>query len=382
MTKEEELLEIQKRLNTRLGLILKKYGIKRLKLSSVGNSIATGFSMARLTKPLLLRNESIATIMDLLGIEYEPHKFSRAQNNGDEHIYEWLVTNKKESEINESNIRDYKQGSKIKMPTADIDDKLEEYFPTKESDKGMQEELLESNDDLANIVIYNGATGSVLDNFTRGGIPFKGIKRDITALEATLKYIQSMNREKGTNTQIFLCGAPNYLGLGITNIINHKLKKLAMEYANVTYVPPIKSKFIYKKMGMNEPTNPEEVQTFLQKLQSYSVDIHYDELEYLKFNNNIMESIINNYAIKRALINIDRKLYKLSTEIELENQTNERIEKIITQLIQEEYSQLRTKEEKNTFLHLARKYLINRFPYDFYYTGKDNIKNSIASIKK
>ena len=382
MENQESLIQRQKRLNIKLALLLKNNEIKRLKLSSLGNSIATGFSMARITKPLLLRNESIEYIMDKLGIKYEPHKYSRAQNNGDEHIFEWIITNKKESEINSANIRDFKQGSKIKMPTADIDDKLEEYFPTKESKYGMQEELLESEDDLANIIVYNGATGSILDNFTRNGVPFKGIKRDITALEATAKYIQTKNRIEVTNTQLFVCGAPNFLGLGITNIINLRLKKLASEYANVTYVPPVKAKFIYKKFGLDEKSNPDEVQTFLQKIQKYTIDIHYDELEYLKFNNNIIESIINNYSIRKALINIDRKLYKLSTEIELENQIDEHLEKIITLLIKEEYKKLKTDEEKNKFLHLSRKYIINRLPYDFYYAGKDNIKNSIASIKK
>ena len=382
MTKEEELLERQKKLNTNLAILLKKHGIKRLKLSSVGNSIATGFSMVRLSKPLLLRNESIATIMELLGIKYEPHKFSRAQNNGDEHIFEWLVTNEKESEINKANIRDFKQGSKIKMPTPDIDEKLEEYFPTKESEKGIRDELLESETDLANIVIYNGVTGSILDNFTRQGVPFKGIKRDITSLEASIKLIQSENRKKGTNTQIYLCGAPNYLGLGITNIINNKLKRLANEYACVTYVPPVKAKVIYKKFGADENCTPDQAQSFLQRLSKYGFDIHYDEVEYLKFTNNILESVVKNYSINQALINIDRKMYKLSTDIELENQDNDNLEKIITSIIQEEYSKLRNDEEKNRFLHTVRKYLINRFPYDFYYTGKDNIKNSIASIKK
>jgi hypothetical protein len=382
MTKEEELLERQKKLNTNLAILLKKHGIKRLKLSSVGNSIATGFSMVRLSKPLLLRNESIATIMELLGIKYEPHKFSRAQNNGDEHIFEWLVTNEKESEINKANIRDFKQGSKIKMPTPDIDEKLEEYFPTKESEKGIRDELLESETDLANIVIYNGVTGSILDNFTRQGVPFKGIKRDITSLEASIKLIQSENRKKGTNTQIYLCGAPNYLGLGITNIINNKLKRLANEYACVTYVPPVKAKVIYKKFGADENSTPDQAQSFLQRLSKYGFDIHYDEVEYLKFTNNILESVVKNYSINQALINIDRKMYKLSTDIELENQDNDNLEKIITSIIQEEYSKLRNDEEKNRFLHTVRKYLINRFPYDFYYTGKDNIKNSIASIKK
>lgn len=52
--------------------------------------------------------------------------------------------------------------------------------------------------------------------------------RDFVSLEATLRYIQISNREKNTNTQVYLCGAPNYLGIGITNLfINNQLRDIS-----------------------------------------------------------------------------------------------------------------------------------------------------------
>lgn len=123
-------------------------------------------------------------------------------------------------------------------------------------DKGLQEILFEKSNNLANIIIYNGATGSFLDNITRNGKLSQkltyGIKRDITSLEATLKIIQEKNRNSSLNIQLYLCGAPNFLGLHISDIINHKLQSLSKNYAFVTYVEPVKSKLLYPIMRNNK----------------------------------------------------------------------------------------------------------------------------------
>lgn len=60
--------------------------ITNLRLISLGNSIASGYSMVRSTKPLLLRNESLEEVLQKENITLERHHFARAQNNNDEHI--------------------------------------------------------------------------------------------------------------------------------------------------------------------------------------------------------------------------------------------------------------------------------------------------------
>ena len=389
--KLEEIIKLQEELNKKLGSLLASNGIKKLRLTSVGNSIASGYSLVRTTKPLLLRNESIKNVLDKFNINLERHNFARAQNNNDEHINEWLLTNKKESEINKLNILDYDKNSKIHMQTNELtDEKIKDYYPISiKEEKGMQDIILESNDDLANIVIYNGATGSFLDNITRNGtLSHKltyGIKRDITSIESTLKIIQNNKRNNNTNTQVYLCGVPNYLGLNITNIINKKLKKLEKEYANVVYVSPVKAKFFYKKYNLNENSSIKTIQDFIRKIKLPSIDIHYDEIEYLEFNNSILKAIINNYENTKALINLDRQLYRLSSFIEQDQsliENKNKITNIISEIIEEEYKNIKNKNSRNIFIIKAKKYILNRLPYDFHYAKKENIEKGINNIAR
>ena len=390
-SKLERIVKLQEVLNTKLADVLKENGITNLRLTSVGNSIASGYSMVRTVKPLLLRNESIDKILSNFNIMLARYIFARAQNNNDEHVNEWLGNNTNMSEINALNRNDLSSDSKIHMQTTDLkQEEIDEYFPKEvKEDKGMQDVILESNENLANIVIYSGATGSFLDNVTRNGpISHKftyGIKRDISSIEATLKYIQNSNRNNNTNTQVYLCGAPNYLGLNITGIINNKLKKLASEYANVVYVNPVKAKLFYKKYGLDDNSSIKSFQDFIKQIKFPSIDIHYDEIEYLEFNNNIIDSISNNYETTKALINVDRNLYKFSAFVEHDQSIigdKDKINEMVSGIISSEYSDIKDKDKKNQFLLRAKKYLLNRLPYDFHYAGKENIEQGISKVSR
>ena len=111
-----------------------------------------------------------------------------------------------------------------------------------------------------------------------------------------------MNRDKSFNIQVYLCGAPNILGIHATDFINCRLKRISKEYANVNYIRPIASKGVYIADGRIFP----------------SIDIHYDEVEYLKLNNAILKSISDNYLLTYAIICIDKTMKKLSTNLEFE----------------------------------------------------------------
>ena len=385
--KIKNIEERQKKLNENLAKQLKKYDIKKLRLTSMGNSIASGYSMVRSVKPLLLRNESIKKIMEENNINLERYNFARAQNNNDEHIFEWLETNIKESEIFKINRFDYS-----KFPTSTwtygLNDRLkDEYYPlNKIKDMGLKDAVTESKDDLANMIVYNGCSGSFLDGITRKGFLSQkimyGINRDLTSIESSIKVIQTNNRLNNSNTQIYLCGVPNYWGLNVSEIINHKLKKLASKYANVVYVEPVKAKLFYKKLKSDEYF---ELPRYKRRIKSS--DLHYDEKEYLKLNNNIIESIYNNYSITKALINLDRNMYKFNSKIELKNSELfkdqiDRKKEIIFDIILKELESIDGYDSKKIFLNKAKKYLLTRTPYDFYVTGKKEIKNSIEKVKE
>lgn len=374
-----KILERQAQLNNNLAITLIQAGIKEVILTSLGNSIATGYSLVRKVQPLLLRNESIKDILKKHEIDLDILHFARAQNNGDEHIYDWVVNNRKLSDINKSVQVDY-GNCKTSMATPGFDKtKINEYYPTYlEDDKGLSDVILNSNDNLANIVVYNGCTGSFLDNVTRQGKVSQkltyGLNRDIKGLEATLKFIQLNNRFNNINTQVYLCGAPNWLGIHLTDILNNKLKRVALEYANVTYVDSVTAKVFYPKMDV---TDPNQVQSIFKKITNIAVDMHYDEVEYLKFNNNIIEAINDNYLIKSALINLDRQLYKLNSLVEKGEFLEENINDEIFRIVASELKRFEDPRQLQKFKNIAINYLIERFPYDFYYLQKSNIRNSL-----
>lgn len=370
----EKIKARQIELNERLAEILINDQITQLKMTSVGNSIGSGYSMVRSIKPLLLRNETIASIMKDHGIDLVRKHFARAQNNNDEHVASWVIRNIKESEIHKMNRVDYGD-SFAKMPGKinGLSDTLRnEYYPIDMTDdRGLSDVILEQDYNLANIVIYNGCTGSFLDSVTRNGNFSQkfmyGVKRDLIGIRSTLNYIQANNRYSNTNTQVYICGAPNFWGLGVSNIINNKLEKVAADYANVTYVRPVNAKVLYRTYDKNFPW--------------IMPDFHYDEAEYLKLNNNIVESIINNYAFNKYMINIDRNFFQISSDLELTKQqllgNNLYIQQVIRDVFIDQCDKFSSDSEKKVFRHKAKVYLKERAPYDFYYIGKKNIDSSL-----
>ncbi|MCM1371270.1 MAG: hypothetical protein NC181_05235 [Clostridium sp.] len=370
MNKLENILEKQEKLNSALAKNFKSNCINNFRLTSLGNSIASGYSLIRTIKPLLLRNETLEIIMNKNEIKVDIHHFARAQSNNDEQIFSWVTQNIKESEIHRLNRSDYNVSGEFCMQCPGITNKeLEEYYPLyMENDLGLQDCILEDNKDMANIVVYNGLTGSFLDNITRHGkLNHKlayGINRDATSLEATLKFIQANNRNNLSNTQVYICGVPDFLGIKITEIINSKLKKIAALYSNTVYVEPVKSKLFY------EPLNSKET----CKLH---FDIHYDEYEYLIFINNIIKAMNDNYLIINSIISIDRYFYEFNSKIETEMVSMYSIVDYIDRIIG--YYNFKDSENFNRkqFYIRLKKYLNNRSPYDFYCIGKGNINNCI-----
>lgn len=390
MNKERDVVLKQEILNTKLAQFLKEKEIENLRLISLGNSLASGYSMVRTIKPLLLRNESIEDIMKENGINVERYHFSRAQNNSDEKIFEWMENNISLSRTHELNRVDYSGGPTSMATHGLTKDDIEKYYPVDNLfDIGLWDAIKESNKDLANIVIYNGATGSFLDASTRGGKISQrlmyGVNKDVNSIEATLKKIHVNNRQNNGNTQVYICGVPDFLGLKISELINHKLKKLTLKYSNTVYVRPIKSKLFYKELETCEYDDLGKLQR-LFKNSLGTFDVHCDEEEYLEFNNNILKSIIQNYQIIESVINIDRKFYKLSQTIETENQEllndDEMKRKIIIGELERECEKIDDPVQKKTFLARVNKYLIERFPYDFCYLGKEEINDSIDKINK
>lgn len=378
--KELKYMEELNKNTEKLASQLERLGIKKFYLTGAGNSLMSGYSTIFKTAPLFKRNTNLTAIFAKHDIDVIATHFARSQNNNDEHIYHYFHTN-----ISEQEMYRYNRIDNLKPDTPVVgmtEEEIAEYYPENPIlNHRFKDSVLTKEKDRANILVYIGATGSFLDNITRGGFPkiISGFKRDFTSISATLKDIQSSNRHDGTNTEVYLVGIPRYMGTPVTDIlINRHLKDIAENYANVTYVEPIKAKLFY---GLNS-------------------DVHLNEEEYLDLNNSIMESIDDNYIVVMAKIEIDRFLFNLNEIIEtftLEIVGNAEVNKIAfmhgvakkrlnetLNPIIDKYLSMMEAENKDTqkFLEDITAYINERLPYDFYYLGKENLNTAIKKYGK
>lgn len=337
---------------------LKQFGISKLRLTCYGNSIASGYSEIYPTIPLLFRNTTLQRDMKYCEITLESFHFARARSNNEDHTFTWLLNNITQSEIYRMNRQDYENNTMKNIPFTE--EQLDQYFPLfPKHNRGLQDIIKESNETLANIVIYHGATGSVIDNFTRKG-RHKNLfpaQKDIQGLDAILRTIQNFNRQ-GSETQVYLCGIPNPMGSNVFGLVNHQLGNLAKKYANVVYIPPLLEQFVHLKNGMIQ------------------MDIHYSDIEYQKLNLKLMKSLCEHYLACKKKIMIDRWLYQVSSQIELGQDTLPSLKDYFEQCY---HSFSQSGEDLKKFQKQLLKYVLERHPHDYFCIPK---KQLIKTIKR
>ena len=323
--------------------------INSVNLTSVGNSIATGYSMNDSIKPLLLRNEDL---INRCNFDLNLRGYARAQDNNDEHIFDWFLNNYTQSDINKKVQLDFIHEKGMPHKTISEDEVLK-FYPTQISDDiGLKDLVCQSGEDFANIIVYNGVTGSFLDNVTRHGMhkSLYGFKRDLVSLESSLKLIYLLN----PYTQVYVCGMPNILGIHVTDLINKDIKRVCKMYPNCCYVSPVFQNFVYMKDG------------------KLVFDVHYNQDEYLNLNKNILEAIIHNYSPIKALTEFDIAMKKYSDAAEYGSKTDI---KTVTDGIFSKY------KFDNSQIKRIVKYFKERYPYDFYYTPRVEVIEDINSRK-
>lgn len=347
-------LEVQ---NEKFAEMLKRNNIENINLISLGNSIATGYAVNSEIKPLLKRNEKLEKQLKNNNININTYSFARAQDNNDEHILEWILNNIKQSEINKRVHVDFGNSSNAMDRTCITDENVEKYYSLKpENDIGLSDLIMNNNENEANIIVYNGATGSFLDNFTRKGkhLNFHGFYRDFKSMEAVLKTIYLKNPD----TQVYVCGIPTFTKLNLTFYFNHKIKQICENYPNCTYVAPSPQHMIYDKNG------------------NLSIDIHYNKHEYLKLNNNIMKSIVENFERNRCLIDFDKVTKKISNTCQYDEPNMKNDERYMLEHINE--LMLKHKKVMNKdMLKTIKDYYKEKYPYDYFYTPKKEVENII-----
>ena len=355
--KNEEQERLNKT-NEELVKFMRDYPKDRLSLTAIGNSISDGFSMSEPGKLLLDRNTGLIEFGKNNGLEVETYQLSRSENNNALAVSNWIIQNCCEKDTYKWNVEDYKRAIKSGNPLL-TEEEINKFFEGG-SDKKIQDIIFDTNKQNANIVILNLGTGSFLDVVTRHGslsIPnvFHSVDRDIYGISSILELIQNNNRKNGSNTQIYLCGAPRIMNTAITDIfMNPKIKKVGKEYANVTYVPSFPRQAFYKT-----PSG------------SIIPDPHYNQAEYYHFLAEIENKIIDNYLIRDLMIDLDRILYQLSNDNDVNgtNYSKNDIKDVIDEIAKKYESKT---GDYNYFIDFIKTYIKVRYPFDYFRGSSDN----------
>lgn len=365
-------IEEQERLNRtneELVKFMRDYPKDRLSLTAIGNSISDGFSMSEPGKLLLDRNAGLIEFGKNNGLEVETYQLSRSENNNALAVSNWIIQNCCEKDTHKWNVEDYKRAIKSGNPLL-TEEEISKFFEGG-SDKKIQDIIFDTNKQNANIIILNLGTGSFLDVVTRHGslsIPnvFHSVDRDIYGISSILELIQNNNRKNGSNTQIYLCGAPRIMNTAITDIfMNPKIKKVGKEYANVTYVPSFPRQAFYKT-----PSG------------SIIPDPHYNQAEYYHFLAEIENKIIDNYLIRDLMIDLDRILYQLSNDNDVNgtNYSKNDIKDVIDEIAKKYESKT---GDYNYFIDFIKTYIKVRYPFDYFRGSSDNnLSKDLEGMKR
>lgn len=364
--KEKEKLD---KTNEELIRFMKDYPKESISLTAIGNSISDGFSMSEPGRLLLDRNLGLIEIGQQNGIKVKTTQLSRSENNNSLAVANWIRNNCTEGDCHNWNKEDYKRAIKLGNPLL-TEEEIEMFFSNGNNEK-IQDIILNSKIEEANIVILNLGTGSFLDILTRHGsltIPniFNSLQRDIMGISEILELIQNNNRKNNSHTQVYLCGAPRIMNTVITDLaMNPSIKKIGREYANVTYVPSFPRQAFYKTPNGTIIPDP-----------------HYNHAEYYHFLNDIEKKIINSYLVRDLMIDMDTILYKLSEENDIKGGNNNSSDAL--DIIKELAKKYEDKDgDYNYFLELAKTYIKSRYSFDFYRLSPEkNLGNRVDSLKK
>jgi hypothetical protein len=365
-TREKDKLD---KINEELVKYMREYPKEKLTLTAIGNSISDGFSLSEPGRLLLDRNLGLIEFGKSKGLDVQTSHLSRAFNNNSLAVANWITQNCCEKDSHNWNIEDYKRAIKKGNPWL-TDAEIEAYF-TNGSSKKIQDILFDKDKQNANIVILNLGTGSFLDVLTRHGslsIPnlFQSLDRDIYGINTILELIQNNNRINGSNTQIYLCGAPRIMNTAITDIfMNPKIKLVGSHFANVTYVPSFPRQAFYRTTS-----------------GSIFPDPHYNQAEYYHFISEIENKIIDNFLIRDLMIDLDRELYQLSNanDINGANYAKNDMKDAIDEIAKKYESKT---GNYNYFIEFTKEYIKRRYPFDFYMgSPENNLAKDIEGMKR
>lgn len=263
-----------------------------INMGSVGNSIASGYSKCDEMIPFFTRSHII---------EHENkvsfYTYARVRRNEEINVLNWYSSNLCHRDIN-------------MLLMSDIMAKREQYarFGDKQKDLygqmacrtniGFRDYIHLNN----NIMIYSGLSGTFTDIIRKGSsVDRKGLLNCFRNDFEYLKMFLIQAWLDNPKLQIYVCGLPDVMGLGITNMFDKYMKKAVQMVPNAVYVKGASRNYFSMLEGQKE------------------IDYHYSRPEYLRVLCNVWEAVIKNYVILEYKNNILYELMKYNKMVEFQD---------------------------------------------------------------
>ena len=298
--------EEDKRLCDKLIQLFSDCKTDSINMGSVGNSIASGYSKCDEMIPLFARSH-------IYDYKYRMrfYTYARPRRNEEINVLKWYNSNLSHYDINRLLLLDIKEKE---GQYAGFSDRQKGIYKTvmKETDIGFRDYV--HLDD--NIMVYNGLSGTFTDILRKGSYADWGkmlhcFRKDFEYLKVFLVQAWLDNPK----LQIYVCGLPNAMEIGITNKFDRYIKKAVRMIPNAVYVKGVSRNFFSTLDG--------------QKVMDY----HYNKPEYLQLLCNVWESILNNYITLNYKNDILYELMKYNKQVEFEDTTSKGDSKLIKKLI-------------------------------------------------
>ena len=277
-----------------------------INMGSVGNSIASGYSKCDEMSPFFPRSH-ILQHEDNISF----YTYARVRRNEEINVLNWYSSNLIHRDIN-------------MLLMSDILVKKEKYAGFSDRQKDLYERMAYTTNigfrDYVhlsnNIMIYSGLSGTFTDILRKGDSVDR--KKLLNCFRSDFEYLKMFLIQAWLDNprlQIYVCGLPDVMGIGLTNMFDKYMQKAVRLVPNAVYVKGATRNYFSMLEGQKE------------------IDYHYSKPEYLQLICNVWESILNNYIILNYKNDILYELMKYNKQVEFEDTTSKGDSKKIKQLI-------------------------------------------------
>lgn len=277
-----------------------------INMGSVGNSIASGYSKCDEMIPFFARSH-ILQHEDNISF----YTYARVRRNEEINVLNWYSSNLIHRDIN-------------MLLMSDILVKKEKYAGFNDRQKDLYERMANTTNigfrdyiHLSNnIMIYSGLSGTLTDILRKGDSADR--KKLLNCFRSDFEYLKMFLIQAWLDNprlQIYVCGLPDVMGMGLINMFDKYMKKAVRLVPNAVYVKGATRNYFSMLEGQKE------------------IDYHYSKPEYLQLICNVWESILNNYIMLNYKNDILYELMKYNKQVEFEDTTSKGDSMKIKQLI-------------------------------------------------